>query len=136
MTPVEAAAFLEGITTIANIFGEFGLPGIIIIVCSGPAFVLIAIVYMNHLATMRSEKAQAEFRDDMNGLLEAYRADTQKVLNELGSNYENVVQFYKSNVVLVKNYEKMTDATQTLVVNNTRALEHLSTIITERKRST
>ena len=33
---------------------------------------------------------------------------------------------------LVKNYERMTDALQTLVVNNTRAMEHLTTIIETR----
>lgn len=134
MTPTEITGLLTGMETIAGIFGELGLSGLIALACSGPALVLIAILYMNHLSSIRMEKAQKDFRGSVNGLLEAYRKDTQKVLNEVAVKHDDVVRFYQNNVILVKNYEKMTDATQTLVVNNTRALERLSTIITERKR--
>ena len=68
----------------------------------------------------------------MANLLEAYRGDTQNILREVGDKHEEVAQFYRKNVELVKNYERMTDALQTLVVNNTRAMEHLTTIIETR----
>ena len=47
----------------------------------------------------------------------------------MGAKHAEVTEFYRKNVSLVKNYERMTDLLQTLVINNTRAMEHLSTII-------
>ncbi len=50
----------------------------------------------------------------------------------MGEKHAEVSEFYRKNVSLVKNYERMNDTLQTLVVNNTRAVEHLSTIIETR----
>ena len=73
-------------------------------------------------------------------LLEAYRQDTQELLRSMGEKHEAILremsekheetaEFYRKNVTLVKNYEKMNDALQALVVNNTRATERLTTMI-------
>ena len=52
----------------------------------------------------------------------------------MNRNHEEVAEYYRRNVSLVKNYERLTDALQTLVVNNTRAVEHLSTIVETRSK--
>ena len=78
-------------------------------------------------------------------MLAAYRKDTQEalrtisekheaILQEVSEKHEETAEFYRKNVTLVKNYERMNDTLQTLVVNNTRAMEHLSTIIEARNR--
>ena len=53
---------------------------------------------------------------------------------EMNKKHDEVAEYYRKNVTLVKNYERMTDALQTLVVNNTRAVEHLSTIVETRSK--
>ena len=55
-------------------------------------------------------------------------------LREMNKKHDEVAEYYRKNVTLVKNYERMTDALQTLVVNNTRAVEHLSTIVETRSK--
>ena len=55
------------------------------------------------------------------------------MLHEIGKEHAEVVNFYNDNVELVRGYNRMADAMQTLVVNNTRALERLVTIIETRE---
>ena len=75
----------------------------------------------------------------METMLEAYRQDTQKILDDIGAKHGEVVIFYQKNVALVKSYERVAESIvqiaqgmQTIIVNNTRAVEHLSTIIKAR----
>lgn len=75
------------------------------------------------------EKAQLQFQQNMRELLDAYREDTQEILRDVGNRHAEVVQYYHKNVELVKNYERVTEALQSLVINNTRAVERLTTII-------
>ena len=82
----------------------------------------------------RMEKAHQRFQENMATMLEAYRSDTQNILREVGDKHEEVARFYRNNVELVRNYERMTDALQTLVVNNTRAVERLITIVETRHK--
>ena len=111
-----------------------GVPGVLLLVAAIPAVVIIVVCFLDHRHGKRVE-----------GLLEAYRTDTQKILRESKQDTEESVQkmaakhaemaeFYRKNVTLVKNYERLTDALQTLVVNNTRAVEHLSTIVETRSK--
>lgn len=101
-----------------------GLPGIVLMLAAIPALVVALAFVMNYRHTKKME-----------AILEAYRQDTQRVLDEMGAKHAEVAEFYRKNVSLVKNYERMTDLLQTLVVNNTRAMEHLSTIIEHRSMS-
>lgn len=101
-----------------------GLPGIVLMLAAIPALVVALAFVMNYRHTKKME-----------AILEAYRQDTQRILDEMGAKHAEVAEFYRKNVSLVKNYERMTDLLQTLVVNNTRAMEHLSTIIEHRSMS-
>ena len=51
------------------------------------------------------------------------------ILREMSEKHEETAEYYRKNVTLVKNYERMNDTLQTLVVNNTRATERLTTMI-------
>ena len=61
-----------------------------------------------------------------------FMKDTQDSLQEVAARHAEVAEFYKKNVSLVKSYERTADALQTLVVNNTRAVERLTAIIEHR----
>lgn len=101
-----------------------GLPGIVLMLAAIPALVVALAFVMNYRHAKKME-----------AILETYRQDTQRILDEMGAKHAEVAEFYRKNVSLVKNYERMTDLLQTLVVNNTRAMEHLSTIIEHRSMS-
>lgn len=132
MNPNEIQAVAAAIEPILSLLATIGLPGLLGLILSAPALVIVVMLTMAHISAARMEKAHERFQENMTAMLEAYRADTQVILREIGDKHEQVSQFYKRNVELVKNYERMTDALQTLVVNNTRAMERLTTIIETR----
>ncbi len=128
MDPQTMAALLpilEGLVAL-------GVPGILLALAAIPALVIIFMCWQN----FRHEK-------QISILLEAYRADTQEILQkisdmnqeslrEFSTKHAEVVNYYENNVTLVRNHERMNESLQTLVVNNTRAMEHLSTVIEAR----
>ena len=108
---------------------SLGVPGIILMLAAIPALVIAVVFILDYRHGKRTEM-----------LLEAYRQDSQELLRSMGEKHETILremsekhaesaEFYRKNVTLVKNYEKMTDALQALVVNNTRATERLTTMI-------
>lgn len=134
MNPNEIETLLSAVQTIATILSGFGVPGLLAVALSGPALVIIAVLVMTHISTTRMEKAQQLFREDMYAMLEAYRTDTLNIVREIGKEHAEAVRFYNDNVELVKDYERIADALQTIIVNNTRATERLITIIEARKQ--
>lgn len=133
MNPSEITTMLTALEPVLKELASVGLPGFLAITLSGPALLLAIVFTQSHASTKRMERAQKHFQAVMLEMVETYRKDTQGMLQEVAGKHEEVVQFYRKNVELVKNYERMTDFMQTLVVNNTRALERLTTIIESRK---
>ena len=82
----------------------------------------------------RIERVLAAYRQDTQEALQTISGKHEAILREMSAKHEETAEFYRKNVTLVKNYERMNDTLQTLVVNNTRAMEHLSTIIEARNR--
>lgn len=134
MNPNDIQTLLSAVQTIATILSSLGVPGLLALALSGPALVIIAVLVMTNLSITRMEKSQQIYRDAMYQTLEAYRADTQKIVREIGKEHAEAVRFYNDNVELVKDYERIADALQTIIVNNTRATERLITIIEARKQ--
>lgn len=134
MNPNDIQTLLSAVQTIATILSSLGVPGLLALALSGPALVIIAVLVMTHISITRMEKSQQIFRDDMRQTLEAYRTDTQNIVREIGNEHAEAVRFYNDNVELVKDYERIADALQTIIVNNTRATERLITIIEARKQ--
>lgn len=134
MTPNDIQTLLGAVQTIAAILSSLGVPGLLALALSGPALVIIAVLVMTHISITRMEKSQQMFRDDMRQTLEAYRTDTQNIVREIGKEHAEAVAFYNDNVELVRGYERISDALQTIIVNNTRATERLITIIEARKQ--
>jgi hypothetical protein len=131
--------------TIAAVLSGLGVPGLVALALAAPALVLVTVLVLDHIRNTRMAMMQQEFRTDTtrildayrnntSKILEAYRVDTQSVCKELGKEHAEAVRFYNDNVELVKDYERMADALQTLVVNNTRAVERLITIVEARTK--
>lgn len=129
MSPQELQAVLAILEPIMTTLTAIGLPGLLGLIFSAPALVIVAILVMSHAGSRRMEKAQLQFQQNMRELLDAYREDIQEILRDVGNRHAEVVQYYHKNVELVKNYERVTEALQSLVINNTRAVERLTTII-------
>ena len=102
---------------------SLGVPGVLLMLASIPALVIAVIFILDYKHGKRVSR-----------VLEAYREDTQESLREMNRKHDEVAEYYRKNVTLVKNYERMNDTLQTLVVNNTRAVEHLSTIVETRTK--
>ena len=134
MNPNEIQALLVALEPIMAALAAIGNPGLLGLILSAPALVIVVMLIMAHISAARMEKAHQRFAENMATMLEAYRSDTQNILREVGDKHEEVARFYRNNVELVRNYERMTDALQTLVVNNTRAVERLITIVETRHK--
>lgn len=144
MNPQEIQALVGALQTIAAVLSGLGVPGLAALALAAPAMVLMTVMVLAHASNVRMEKMLKDFRNDTTRLieshrkettqiLEAYRVDTQSVCRELGKEHAEAVRFYTDNVELVRNYERLADALQLVVIGNTRAVERLVTIV-EAKR--
>ncbi|SBV99107.1 conserved hypothetical protein [uncultured delta proteobacterium] len=136
MNGIEITQALEILTGIVQVLDKLGIGGLVLLVLSGPALVVLAVLVIEYhrsvkqraenaamLAAMREENARS--RDNAAAQLEAYRADTQQLVRDLGANQRATDQYYKDNVELAKNYKRLAEGLQDVVVGNTRALERL-----------
>ena len=134
ITPGELEALVQPVQAIAAVLTQLGVPGLLGLALAGPALIILAMLYFEHLRATRQEQAQAAYRDAVEKVLETYRSDTLNMLREVAKEHSEAVRFYNDNVELVQDYERMAEALQTIIVNNTRALERLVTIIETRER--
>ena len=106
-----------------------GLPGIILMLAAIPALVIAVVFILDYRHGKRTEMLLEAYRQDTQELLRSMGEKHEAILREMSEKHEETAEFYRKNVTLVKNYEKMNDALQALVVNNTRATERLTTMI-------
>ncbi|AAS95605.1 hypothetical protein [Nitratidesulfovibrio vulgaris] len=140
MNPADITQLVEALQMIAGILQQLGVPGLVSLMLAGPAAVLITVLILDHLRsrrqgelleTYRSDVADMvkEMREDSACKLESYRADMQTVLRELGDHQQETAQYYRDNVELVKAYERIATGLQDVVVNNTRTMERVLSLI-------
>jgi len=129
MNAAELDAIVQSVQSIATVVSQLGLPGLMALILAGPALVVMAMLYFEHLRNVRQEKEREAYHAMIERALESYRTDSMNMLGEVSRKHAEIVSFYNDNVSLVKETKRMADSMQTLVVNNTRALERLITII-------
>lgn len=131
---------VEALSAIAGILERLGVPGLLGLLLAGPVAVIIALMLINHasaknLAAMHEQArrdTQAmvdQMRDGMTSTLETYRSDTLDIVKELGKNQMATAQFYKDNVELVKNYQRIANDLSDLIVSNVSVLQRLAGLI-------
>lgn len=122
------AAISAALPLIESLFA-LGLPGIILMLAAIPALVITVVFILDYRHGKRTEMLLEAYREDTQNVLRAVSEKHEGILREMSEKHEETAEFYRKNVTLVKNYERMNDALQALVVNNTRATERLTTMI-------
>ena len=127
------AALTAALPLIESLFA-LGVPGILLLLASIPAMAVALVFVLDYRHGRRIERVLSAYRQDTQEGLRTISEKHEAILREVSEKHEETAEFYRKNVTLVRNYERMNDTLQTLVVNNTRAMEHLSTIIEARNR--
>lgn len=131
----EMNAFIsEALPLIESLFA-LGLPGIILMLAAIPALVIAVVFILDHRHGKRTEMLLEAYRNDTQEVLRAVSEKHEAILRDMSEKHDETAEFYRKNVTLVKNYEKMNDILQTLVVNNTRVMERLTVVIETRNRA-
>ena len=130
---VELEKMVGALTQIAGILQQLGVPGLVALVFSGPVVLIIAMLGLDYLRQRVFSLAIEQIRIEMRASIEAYRTDAQTFMKELGENQAHTDKYYRDNVELVKQYERMAENLFTAIVDNTRASERLVTILEERR---
>ena len=123
-----SAAISAALPLIESLFA-LGLPGIILMLAAIPALVIAVVFILDYRHGKRTEMLLEAYRQDTQELLRSMGEKHEAILREMSEKHEETAEYYRKNVTLVKNYERMNDTLQTLVVNNTRATERLTTMI-------
>ena len=134
MDPAQLDSLVNAAQSIASVLSQLGVPGLLCLALAGPALIIVAMLYFEHLRVVRQAKEEEAYRETVEKVLETYRTETQTMLREVGKEHAEAVSFYEDNVELVKKCESMAEGMQVLIVNNTRAMERLATVIEERTR--
>lgn len=124
----KAPEVIAALQALLDLCDRLGVPGVLAILLAVPAALVAALLVLEYLRTRHMRQEADEHRKEMLALVEQHRADMEKVLRDLGAKHAEVTQFYKDNVELVKSYNRLADNFQDIVVNNTRAVEHLASL--------
>lgn len=128
------AAISAALPLIESLFA-LGLPGIVLMLAAIPALVIAVVFILDHRHGKRTEMLLEAYRQDTQNVLRAVSEKHEAILRDMSEKHAETAEFYRKNVTLVKNYEKMNDILQTLVVNNTRVMERLTVVIETRDKA-
>ena len=124
----KAPEVIAALQALLDLCDRLGVPGLLAVLLAVPVALLVALVVLEYLRARHMRQEAEEHRKEMLALVEQHRADMEKVLRDLGAKHAEVTQFYKDNVELVRAYNRLADNFQDIVVNNTRAVEHLASL--------
>lgn len=139
--PVEQLPqLIDALSAFAGILERLGVPGVFIILFGVILIPVASLIVINHANTKSltemHEQARRDtqaivqqLRSDMSNALETYRSDTLDIVKELGKNQMATSQFYRDNVELVKNYQRIANDLSDLIVSNVSVLQRLAGLI-------
>lgn len=136
----QSVTILAGLMPLLESLVALGVPGILLAVAAIPAVVIGLICWLNYRHDTQLKKTLEAYRQDTKEILQSlsdkhdecireFQQRHEESLAEFREKHQQVVTFYSNNVTLVKSHEKLAEANQALIVNNTRAMEHLSVVI-------
>lgn len=128
----EMTAILTGLMPLLESMVALGIPGVLLGVAAIPALVIGLMCWLNFRHEKQITKLLEAYRSDTQELLGKFSEMHQEAMREFSEKHAKVVNYYENNVKLVENHERMNDSLQTVVINNSRVMEHLSTIIEAR----
>lgn len=131
----KAPEIIGALETLAAFFEKMGIPGLLMLVMLGPAMIIVALFALDYIRqrhakqdTEERRKELEEYRNQLRELQEQHRSEMSVILNDLGRKHAEVAQFYKDNVELVKTTQRLATDMRDIITNNTRALEHLTSV--------
>lgn len=139
--PVEQIPqLIDALSAFAGILERLGVPGVFIVLFGVILIPVASLIVINHANTKSltemHEQARRDtqaivqqLRSDMSNALETYRSDTLDIVKELGKNQMATAQFYRDNVELVKNYQRIANDLSDLIVSNVSVLQRLAGLI-------
>lgn len=129
----EAIGALE---SLAAFFETMGVPGLVMLLMIGPAMIIVALFALDYMRQRHAKqdaeerrKEAEEYRSQLHELQEQHRSEMGLILSDLGRKHAEVAQFYKDNVELVKTTQRLAIDMRDIIVNNTRAMEHLASAV-------
>lgn len=124
-----APEIIEAIKHLAAFSESMNLSGLVILFLLGPGLVLATLIYVDFLRLRQGRKESERQRAEILEILDQYRTDTNKFQTEFSAKHDEVVQFYKDNVELVKTTQRLALDMRDIIVNNTRAMESLTSAV-------
>lgn len=154
MNPQEITALVSALQVIAKVLDSLGVPGLLGLALSGPAVVLVTILFLDHFRGARMEKMQKEFRDatsllvethrkDSSGNLEAYRKDTARIIEANRADTVQLLEAYRKDtqgacLALGRDHAEVTKYYQDnvqLVTAYERVADSLQTVVVSNTRA-
>ena len=130
-----APEIIGALETLVGFFEKMGIPGLVMLVMLGPAMIIIALFALDYIRQRHTRqdiedrrKEGEKYRNQLMQMQSQHQIDMQRLERDLGAKHAEVVQFYKDNVELVKTTQRLAIDLRDIIVNNTRALEHLTSV--------
>jgi hypothetical protein len=139
-----APELINALQTVAAFLEEMGIPGLIGLILVGPSMMVIAVFALDFLRqrhasaleeTHRQEVSETltllrelveQHREGTLALVEQHRQEMTAVVRDLGEKHAEVSQYYRDNVELLRTTQRVATDFRDIVLNNTRAVEHLT----------
>ena len=130
-----APEVIGALETLTAFFEKMGVPGLLMLVMLGPAMIIIALFALDYMhqrhAKQDAEERRKEaetYRAQLQKMQNQHQSDLQKFMLDINTKHAEVSQFYKDNVELVKTTQRLATDMRDIITNNTRALEHLTSV--------
>ena len=131
----KAPEVIGALETLAAFFEKMGIPGLVMLIMLGPAMIIVALFALDYIRqrhakqdTDQRRKESEEYRAQLVNMQSQHQADMQNFMRDMSAKHAEVTQFYKDNVELVKTTQRLATDMRDIITNNTRALEHLTSV--------
>lgn len=108
------ASTAAAMTALAQIISALGPWGMGVLILGLPLVMPFVVIFLSCTSAAR----QAD-------LLETYRSDTTRILEEYGRSVDTISTYYKNNVLLVEGYERVCRDLHSMVCLNTQTMQRL-----------
>ena len=111
----ELNAALTAVLPLIESLFALGVPGILLLLASIPALAVALVFVLDYRHGKRIERVLAAYRKDTQEALQTISEKHEAILREMSAKHEETAEFYRKNVTLVKNYERMNDKTINII---------------------
>lgn len=129
----KAPEIMAALESIVGFLDKVGVPGLILIICLAPTMLIMAMfaldfIRQRHIKIDNEErrKETEEYRKERRRESEEFRQLVLGIQQENQAKHDEVVRYYKESVELLKATQRMAQDMRDIIINNTTALQHLT----------